>query len=177
MAATWEPKTAEEVNTAKSFWSNFAPGPDGISVNQVLRVDDNILACVYNCITLSGLIPTGLRIARTVLVQKSGPKMRIDKWRPITIGSEIHRLHHRTIDRRLRPNMTLNCNQRGFTEADDTLANIMIIDTFIRTRKPKNKTMAIALLNVAKAFDTNSHDAISHALTLKGVDEFRLYIM
>lgn len=41
MSAAWEPITAEEVS-------------------QVLKVDDNILAYLYNCITISELIPIRL---------------------------------------------------------------------------------------------------------------------
>lgn len=177
-ASSWLPISEAEVDSAKIKWKNSAPGPDGTSVSTVARTDSFILVVLFNIITITGIVPSRFKSVRTILLFKSGQKSDINNWRPITISSAVQRLHHRIMAHRLQNLPNLDLNQRGFAKIDGTLANISIIDTYIRERKAANKQMAVVLLDITKAFDTVSQQAINTALANKGVDTIsRSYIM
>ena len=172
------PVTPEEVGAAKRGWNISAPGPDGIGVAQVRGRSDKELAVLYTIILWKGLQPTSWRASRTVLIHKEGDKRDASNWRPITIGSAVQRLWHRLLSRRLRGALALNQNQRGFVEIDGTMANVTILDSFIRSRTESGRSCAVVSLDIRKAFDTVSHWSLDRALRRYGVDEgVRTYIM
>ncbi len=172
------PVTPEEVGAAKKGWRVSAPGPDGIGVAAVRARSDVELAVLFTVILWKGLQPTSWRASRTVLIHKEGDKGDASNWRPITIGSAGQRLWHRLLSRRLHGVIALNPHQRGFVETDGTMANVTILDSFIRDRTESGRSFAVVSLDIRKAFDTVSHWSIDRALRRFGVDEgVRAYIM
>lgn len=175
---TWSDITAQEVANAKRGWKVAAPGPDGTSTIQVLRLENSVLAILFSIMTIGGIVPARFKKVRSVLLHKSGPRDVLSNWRPITISSAIQRLHHRIIAFRLQTDTFIDLNQQGFSRIDGTTANALILDAYIKERTAANKTLAIALLDVTKAFDTVAHSAIEHALLQKVVDPItREYII
>lgn len=166
----WTSITADEVANAKKGWRHSAPGPDGISTRQIIQTDNRALAVVFNLVTITNTVPVSFKSVRTTLVYKSGPKELPENWRPITVGSAIQRLHHRVLIARIRSLTRPHFNQRGFTSIDGTLANSLILDTYIKERRNNGKTMAIVLLDVSKAFDTVTHSSINNTMQRFGLD-------
>ncbi|GJQ69734.1 hypothetical protein Trydic_g10117, partial [Trypoxylus dichotomus] len=113
--------------------------------------------------------PTAFRASRTVLLPKTGNPRELANWRPITISSAVQRLFHRILAKRFATAVDLHPLQRGFTELDGTLANTVLLDTYIKSRRVQGKTFHVISLDVRKAFDTVSHQAIRHALGRCGI--------
>lgn len=111
------------------------------------------------------------RASRTILIPKEGSRADPSNWRPITIGSATQRLLHRILAKRLQATLPIHPTQRGFRSIDGTLANTIVLDHYIKSRRLKGKTYNVVSLDVRKAFDTVSHAAIFRALERLGVDQ------
>lgn len=176
--ATLYPVNPEEVEQAKLGWSNSSPGPDSISGAQVKRTDKDWLALIYSVILLSGIKPTRFRLTKTVLIHKSGDKTSPSSYKLISVSSTLQRLFHRILNHRLKEATLMNYNQRGFSSVDGTLANCVILDTFIAARRARHLPMAVASIDITKAFDTVSHYSVKRAMVSKGLEEGMItYIM
>lgn len=97
-----------------------------------------------------------MKEVRIILLYKAGTKRKPNNWRPITISSSVQRLHH-NISTKLDALIPLNYNQREFRKIDGTLANAMLVETFIIERRAARKEMTIVLFDITKAFDTVDH--------------------
>lgn len=81
------------------------------------------------------------------------------------------RLLHRVIARRIKCNIKLSMHQRGFTDADGTLANTVITQHYIRHRIESRKTYNILSLDLQKAFDSVNQGSVLKALRRLGVSD------
>lgn len=165
------PITADEVAEAKLAWHHSAPGPDGITTSSLHKYDNIPLAVLLSTILLGNIQLDLSTQARTTLVHKKGPRSDPGNWRPITISSALVRLLHRVLARRLSTSTNLCKDQRGFVQVDGTLANCVILDTFIKSRKAQRKSFSVVSIDIAKAFDTVPHDVIWGALSSRNFDE------
>lgn len=172
------PITTEEVDSAKQGWTNSASGPDRITIPKVKATDSDWLACILTLIVLSKKCPQLIKLTRTPLIYKTGDRKDPANYRPITVSSAILRLLHRILAKRIKANIRNNITQRGFNSIDVTMANCLILDCFIQTKKAENKNMAVVSMDIKKAFDTISHSSIEKALRKHGIDENTVeYIM
>lgn len=165
----FRPITPEEVERAKSGWSNAAPGADGITVPLVKRASNVDLAGLFNCLLYRGMAPSSWRKLRTILIPKEGDLRDPSNWRPISIGSAIQRLLHRILAHRLKQ-ADLNINQRGFVDNDGVLTNCLLLDAFINHKRQTIRPHTIVSLDLRKAFDSVGHDSIRRSLQRMGVD-------
>jgi hypothetical protein len=60
--------------------------------------------------------------------------------------------------------VTLNKNQRGFVYVDDTLTNVLVLQTFLDYNSTKRRQHALASLGLGKAFESVSHHSVARAL-------------
>lgn len=167
-SATFSPISPDEIQGALLSWNNSAPGPDGIPVSRVKKCPVPLLEALFNLVLFRQSAPPSWHHNRTVLVPKDGDLSNPANWRPITIGSALMRLLHRILARRLSKDMNLNLQQRGFIDEDGVMANTLILDTYIKSRRAARKSYNIAALDVQKAFDTVSHHSILRALYRHG---------
>lgn len=65
--------------------------------------------------------------------------------------------------------VTLHPSQRGFRPLDGTLANSLILEHYIRSRRSTRKPYNVIALDVRKAFDTCSHNSLERALFRVGI--------
>lgn len=98
------------------------------------------------------------KTSRTTLIYKKGDRADPSNWRPITVSSTVLRLSHRVLANRLRTQVELNTNQRRFIQMDGTMANVLILETFLKTRGAAISTSAIIGIDVTKAFNKVSED-------------------
>ncbi|KAH7933448.1 hypothetical protein HPB49_012594 [Dermacentor silvarum] len=97
--------------------------------------------------------------------------------RPITLAHVLTRLLHKVYVRRLMAKVKLDLRQRAFILADGCAENQLLLRTIIHEAKHKFVPLAMASVDVAKAFDKVVHPAITYGLRRKGVsDEFFTYI-
>lgn len=59
---------------------------------------------------------------------------------------------------------TISANQSGFISEDGTLANSMVLHSYITSRRVEGKSYNVVSLDVKKAFDTVVHDPLLLAL-------------
>ncbi|NXF28398.1 PO22 protein, partial [Rhodinocichla rosea] len=74
------------------------------------------------------------------------------------------------ITARLSKACPLNPRQRGFIRAAGCSENLKLLQTIIRTAKNEHRPLGVVFVDIAKAFDTVSHQHILHALQQRGVD-------
>lgn len=149
---------------AKEKWKISSAGPDGIPVQLVKNVDNNMLAALFSTTNHLKFPPTSFNEARTILIHEKGERKDLGNNRPITIGSAIKRLYHRILAHRLNNAVTTTSQQRGFKCTDGTLANTLILNAYICRRRNKGQSYNILTLELSKAFDTAFHSAIRSAL-------------
>jgi hypothetical protein len=78
----------------------------------------------------------------------------------------------RIVHRRMDGIVTLNKNQRGFVCVDGTLANVLVLQTFLDYNSTKRRQHALASLDLRKAFDSVSHHSVARALLNFGIPEY-----
>ena len=69
----------------------------------------------------------------------------------------------------MRKKIQLNNRQKGFVPVDGCFENVSILKKIIEYQRKKKKAYQIVFLDLAKAFDTVSHESIKKALMRKGV--------
>ncbi|GJQ66893.1 hypothetical protein Trydic_g13549, partial [Trypoxylus dichotomus] len=107
--------------------ANSAPGPDGITIALIKRCPTNPLEVLFNIILYRRMTPTAWKTSRTVLI-------------PITIGPALQRLLHRVLAKRLGKAVPPHPAQRGFISIDGTLANLVLLEHYIKARRLKRKS-------------------------------------
>lgn len=168
--------------TEAEIWDNLkamnhasASGPDHITWHGVKRLVESSRAMeLFNTWWATGRIPVAVKRCRSILLPKTSDEeqlVEIGNWRPITIGSMVLRLFSRILTRRLAVACPLNPRQRGFVQSPGCSENLMIFDTILEQAKRERKQLAVAFIDVAKAFDTVSHDHIVDVLRRRGLDD------
>ena len=115
--------TVDEVNAAiRSISLDTSPGPDRVMIRTIR--DLNVGAIVREIIEImlaTGWTPKKLCEGRTMLLPKDGDPNDPCNYRPITIYSVIlRRIIERVLDKKLRSQIELDCNQRGFVNVPGT---------------------------------------------------------
>uniref|UniRef100_A0A3B3Y5C6 C2H2-type domain-containing protein n=1 Tax=Poecilia mexicana TaxID=48701 RepID=A0A3B3Y5C6_9TELE len=170
------PVTPDEVlGILKGMKENTAPGPDGVRKSHLLKWDKDgkLLACLFNSILFNGKLPSILKGSRTTLVPKchDEEKLRlIENWMPITLSSVILRILSKLLCNRLSDACPTHLTQRGFIKGKGCSTNLMFVDGLIKRAWRKKETLALVLVDLARAFDTVSHKHISEVLEIKSVD-------
>ncbi|NWR96002.1 POLR protein, partial [Furnarius figulus] len=75
------------------------------------------------------------------------------------------------ITARLAKACPINPRQRGFIQAPGCSENLKLLQILIQHAKKDHKELAVVFVDIAKAFDTVSHEHIFSGLRQKGVDE------
>ena len=169
-----EAVSASEVKKAvRAMRTGSAAGPDRITVAQLKRkTEENpgFLAGVYTLWLMSGKVPEKLKASRSLLLPKGTSEMQnISNWRPLSISSVLLRLYTKILAKRLTNAVSLHPSQRGFIPAPGVEQNSVLLEHLIRKQKKEKGTLAVAFLDLAKAFDTISHDLFAKGLERLGV--------
>ncbi|UYV62245.1 hypothetical protein LAZ67_1008342 [Cordylochernes scorpioides] len=96
----------EEPISSNAVWyrllkmGNTAPGPDGISYQELKRVDPN--ATILTQIFQMRAVPPSWKESSSILVHKKGDAEDLGNWRPITLGNTIAKLYTAVLADKLR---------------------------------------------------------------------------
>uniref|UniRef100_A0A8C3F8X6 ribonuclease H n=1 Tax=Chrysemys picta bellii TaxID=8478 RepID=A0A8C3F8X6_CHRPI len=161
---------------------NSAPGPDKVSLKDLVRVDPegDTLAGLFNTWLVTGIIPDGIKECRSLLIPKTmDPEALQDlgNWRPLTIGSIVLRLFSRILTNRLAKACPINARQRGFIAAPGCSENLKVLHTITKQAKKEKKPLGVVFIDIAKAFDSVSHDHIMWVLQERGLDQHIINII
>jgi hypothetical protein len=155
-----------------SMKKNNAPGPDReVNMDLLLRLELPVLELIFNTWFVLQQVPAPFKMARTILLPKSGDTSDPNNWRPITICSLIGRLYAKLLAGRLSLSAALSERQKAFVPVDGCGQNTAILSTVIAHSHKAKKPVHIAFLDLAKAFDTVPHTSIIRALRRKALPQ------
>ncbi len=168
------PLTLEELDKSQKK-SNLksAPGSDGFS-NLFIRkcwkyLRRPLLKYFETCIK-KGKLTDSFKNACIKLIPKKGDKTKIKNWRPISLLSNLYKIISRAINIRLKSVENRICSraQKGFNSrryTQEVLINLW--ETISKCNFEGTNGFAISL-DIAKAFDTLSHDFMEKTLIFFG---------
>ena len=160
--------TTEVRAAVRTLKRGTACGPDRLTAEAIKRkVGPKVefLTGAFNIWLMTGKIPEHLKASRSILLAKTTDRLgEIGNWRPLSISSVILRIYTKILAKRLTAGVTLHPSQRGFIPAPGVEQNSVLLEHLIRQQKKTKGTLAVVFLDLAKAFDTVSHDLIAKGL-------------
>ena len=169
--------TETEIKEAlKKIKTNTAKGLDKIDPASLKKVDAKELQTLFNVFLSTSHTPSWMRRGRVTLVPKKPSPTKSSEFRPITVTSILLRTYHGVIAQRL-DTIQISKRQKGFQKQDGILENSWILKQLIKLAKKQHRTLNLVFIDVAKAFDSLTHEAIERCLTRAGVPEgLRAYL-
>ncbi len=119
---------------------------------------------------VSNFVPSCLIPNRLILLPNSGDPSKVNNWRPLTIGTLVLRLYMAMLARRISNAVKLNTRQRGFIPAQGCFEKLYLLQGIMQDAETSGRYLAVTFIDLAKAFDTISHDHIAKGLKCFGVD-------
>lgn len=165
----WAPITSRETKTAYPP-RNTAVGPDGLSVRLLRSMPVDALVRIFNIILWCGELPEHLCASRTVLIPKVKNATKPGEFRPITVSSVLVRTLHKVLANRLK-RVEIDKRQKAFRECDGCAENTILLDLALKYHWSKHKKMSMAILDMAKAFDSVTFPSLIKTLTAKGIPQ------
>lgn len=173
----WSPIMPNEIKKALPS-RGTAPGPDGLTARLLGSVPCEILLRVFNIFMICGKVPKHLLESRTTLIPKKDGADQPGDFRPITVSSVLLRTYHKILATRIMKHVVLDPRQKAFRQVDGCSENVFLLDMLLRCYREQFKPLFIASIDVAKAFDSVTHQAINDTLLHLGVPEVMVeYIM
>lgn len=136
----WRPILPDEVTKALPGTAT-APGPDGLTARQLKAVPAGLLARIFNLFMISGKLPSYLMEARTTLIPKKDGANDSGDFRQITVSSVLVRC----------------------------LENVFDLDLVIKYCRQMFKHLYVASIDIAKAFDSISHNNLRDIMIIKSL--------
>lgn len=162
------PVTLDEVKNIKIKLTS-APGLDGITSRRWNSIAPKLKVLFYNIILRIGGFPQQLLRSRTIFVPKKDGSSSPGDFRPISVASVVVRQLHKILADRLQKANLINNNQRCME--DGCAENITVLASVLSDARERVKELHLASLDVAKAFDSVSHNSIEKVLKGLGLPE------
>lgn len=117
------------------------------------------------------------RGARTTFIPKKNPAQDPSDFRPIAVGPVVRKLFHQILAKRARAAAALDFRQRAFQPMNGCAENILLLSTALKEARQKLRLLYLASIDMAKAFDRVSTEAILRgALWNQFDDSFMAYL-
>lgn len=178
--------TPREIRIAvKNTKSKKAPGQDGIQ-NIVLKNLPHkafmLLTNIFNASLKLSHFPTPWKSAEVLAFPKPGKdKIFPQNYRPISLLPTLSKIFERVILNRIhefeKNNNNLNQEQFGFRKGRSTVQQLARITNVISNGLNQNKSTAMLLLDIEKAFDTVWHEGLVHKLSTYKLPNYVLKII
>ena len=173
-----DPITNEEILKAVSGLSNGkAPGPDNV-LNEVIKVSVIHLLPFYNrlfnTILDTGNFPTSWALGLIVPIYKNvGDSHDPSNYRGITLVSCLGKLFNKILMNRLELfselNQTILKNQAGGQKHCSTVDHIFVLEHLIDIFSYAKRTLYVAWVDFAKAYDSVWRDGLWYKLIQAGI--------
>ncbi|KAL7300075.1 hypothetical protein TKK_0007085 [Trichogramma kaykai] len=144
-----------------------APGPDSITSRQWRSIPISLRAFFLNVILAIGGFPSDRLLSRTIFIPKKDGSSLPSEFHPISVSSVVVRHLHKVFASRLMRANLVDERQRGMH--DGCAENITVLSTILSDAKSSLKELHVVSLDVAKAFDSVSHHAITSTLKRLGL--------
>ena len=168
------PVLVKEVQEVLKGMNDGSPGPDGIDRTTLRGVNANGLATHMNLWLCCGCSPTAFRDGITTLIPKSAESQQPGEYRPITVTTIVARLFHRILAKRCERHIPLSPRQKAFRRGDGLCDNIWLLRSTLQDRTRSRKPIWVTFIDVAKAFDSVSHQSMLIAARHVGVPDIVL---
>lgn len=166
----WAPITTDEIIQHLPLISS-SPGPDGVTPRDLRNTAPSALMIAYNLIMWCEKCPLQLLKAKTIFLPKKSETAEPGDFRPITIPPVCARHLHSIIATRINNKFNFDPRQRAFRPTNGCADNTTMLDMVLRYHNQHNETCHIASLDISKAFDSVSHNAIFGTLKSYGFPE------
>lgn len=163
----WAPITTREIKYALPK-TRTAPGPDEVSAKTLRKVPHDLLARIFTLFIWLERLPENLYLSKTILIPKKKDAVDPGDYRPITMSSVIVRTFHRVLANRLK-SLELDPRQRAFRNTNGCAENVALLDMALKYHQQKSKKMFVAVIDMAKAFDSVSFPALRSTLRWRGL--------
>lgn len=155
-----EPTTPEEVLSVIKNLKNKSPGLDGLPVQVLKYIGENLVIVLSELINRSfelGVFPSILKIGCVIPIYKKGDTSDAKNYRPICILHAISKIVERIMFTRvmkfLNANNVLSETQHGFrAHYSTTTASVNFINS-VHGELDKKKHVAAVLFDLSRAFD------------------------
>ena len=163
MDGVWEPIVPLEIKSAMPSLGT-APGPDGVKARALRQIPLVILHRIFNIMLYIGQLPEHLLESRSTMIPKKVVPESPGDFRPITVSSVITRTFHKILANRMLENIPLDVRQKAFREVDGCSEGIFVLDLILRQHRQEHRSAFLASLDMQKAFDSVTHEAICDTL-------------
>ncbi|KAL7053888.1 hypothetical protein AAHC03_026740 [Spirometra sp. Aus1] len=140
-----------------------ASGIDGLFAQYLLLCPPAGFAGFLNVILAIGHLPTQHCFCRSALIPKVQRPHLPSEYRPIAVSNIISRLLNRILAHRWSRLCPTARFQFVFQERDGTAEATALLHGMLRHAVSAPKSIAVAVLDVAKAFDSVNHDTLLRA--------------
>lgn len=155
----WSPITIEEASESLPD-KRSAPGPDLITHEDVKAIGATNLCILLNILMLCDHPPASMLESRTRLIPKKENAAVPGDFRPISVSSVIIRCLNKILARRVTITIPISEEQVAFRPVDGCSLNTFLVDMALRYHRAKFKPMYMATLDLSKAYDSVTHEAI-----------------
>lgn len=183
------PTDKEEINLIiNDMKTKKSSGMDGIQIGTIKAMAKFILEPLTYAINYcmeTGVWPTAFKEAVVVPIFKNGDPKSVTNYRPISLISHLTKIFEKILKKRLSSYLNryniLSEKQYGFREGVSTEDALIALTTRINSALDGNKPCLCVFIDLAKAFDTVSHDILLQTLDDIGIrgnclDLFRSYL-
>ncbi|MGL4349282.1 MAG: reverse transcriptase domain-containing protein, partial [Plesiomonas shigelloides] len=167
--ALLEPISVEELRDSLSNLGTSAVGLDKLSAPTLLSWHLPSLASLLNLFLLTEHLPSTLAKARITLIPKVPSPVESSDFRPLAITSILTRALHKILARRMRDQLRFSETQYAFLQKDGCLEATTVLHAALRNSHDLQRPLALAFLDLSKAFDTVSHEALGEAAVQAGL--------
>ncbi|VDN28088.1 unnamed protein product, partial [Dibothriocephalus latus] len=166
--AILDPISPTEVTRNLRLMQDSAAGIDGLSAKDLLRWPPSAIAGYLNVILATCHMPAQHCICRTTLVPKARSPKSPSEFRPIAVSNVLPRLLTRILAQRWSRHCPTSRFQFGFQERDGTAEATALLHGMLRHAVSAPRSIAVAVLDVAKAFDSVNHGTLLRAAAAHG---------
>ena len=165
------PFTVKEVSTFIARMKDGAPGLDGLRKRDLQgKSKPAELTEWMNAFMLMREIPLQLKRFRTTLIPKVEKALKPGEYRPISVGSIIRRLFTGLLAKRLNKICIDRC-QRGFRKQEGVAIQSHTLRAIVDDAMNNGKSLSYVFVDVRKAFDSVSHEALKRAFHAVGLPQ------
>ena len=169
------------IETLKAANSNKATGRYNIPV-RVLKIAAEILSpsltAIFNRSFSMGIYPDDWKMARVLLIFKSGEKGVLSNYGPISIISAIAKMFGRLVYEQfytyLTSNRLINSYQSGFRPTHSTLTSLLESTNNWCVNIDRGLLNGVVYIDLKKAFDTIDHEVLLSKLRAYGFNDLAL---
>ena len=149
------------IEVIKNSKSGKASGLDNINIRLIKNFPSiaiQLMAIIYSFCNKNCYFPTAWKISKTIALPKPGKnKSLAESYRPISLLSSFSKIYEKItlqhINNFTYSNQIIPSNQFGFRKGHSTSHAMKLLANNIKSSLGTGKTVAIALLDVRRAFD------------------------